>query len=84
MLDMTWDIGYVLNKNWYEHFIEKVTVKLCPKCAKEILSIHINVEVILGNKDYDPPIELSRKWIDDENSIVDITKEEYQKTKSLT
>lgn len=63
-----------------ERFLRKVMSSLCIKDLTGIVEHCKNTnEIIIGNKDYEPPVELSRTWLDDDNSIVDTTKEEYDR-----
>jgi len=93
-MDLFWNCGVVLNTGWYEitAYINKLikTRTLCINCQKAMQRIMVKSEVILGNKDYDPPIELQRRWVDvmkkNENGVLDlisviVTKKEYYKVK---
>jgi hypothetical protein len=62
IIDGQWNIGIFFDKKWYERFIERVSLKLCKECNEKINELNKSAEVILGNKDYEPPIELQRKW----------------------
>jgi len=53
---------------------------LCRECKKYIACKAAEApEVIIGNKDYEPMVELSRKWLDDDDSRIRISKEDYDK-----
>lgn len=55
---------------------------LCNQCEKEIAKVGDNADIILGNKDYEPPLELSRKWdLSDECNpeTIDLTEAEYKR-----
>jgi hypothetical protein len=54
--------------------------RLCKECKKEMIENAVDAdEVIMGNKDYEPTLELSRRWLDDEDSRTRISKEDYDK-----
>lgn len=62
----------------------------CSQCYDKIRKLIKDGEVILGNKDYEPPVELQRRWIDvmerNKNGVLDlvsenVTKKEYYKVK---
>ena len=45
----------------------------CGECQKELYENTIGSDnLYLGNKDYDPPIELSRDWVIDDESWVEL------------
>jgi hypothetical protein len=56
----------------------------CDECQKQLYDLITNADyLLLGNKDYEPPIELSRSWDIDDNSWAEIerrkpTKEDFQ------
>ena len=53
---------------------------LCEKCTKSIFTmVREAEEVIFGNSDYEPLVEVSRLWLDNDNEVHDVTKEEYEK-----
>jgi len=53
---------------------------LCEECMTEINIMVKNAEeVIFGNSDYEPLIETSRTWLDNDDEVHDVTKEEYEK-----
>jgi len=55
------------------------STRLCRTCKKYIWKRAFeSFEVILGNKEYEPPMELSRKWLDDEDSRIRISEEDYK------
>jgi hypothetical protein len=63
MIDVMWNsLGLSWDAKTIQNFPENVAKELCPDCLKEPREMLEYSEVILGNKDYDPPIELSRKW----------------------
>jgi hypothetical protein len=53
------------------------------KCEvlEEIRELLRNSTLILGNKDYEPPIELSRSWEDIDGTFVELTENEYRAQK---
>ena len=51
--------------------------RLCTKCMVVIRKKLRDCPVIVGNVKYKPWIELNRAWIEDDNSIENVTKEEY-------
>jgi hypothetical protein len=54
---------------------------ICKDCKKYLLKKMLDAsEVILGNKDYEPMFELSRRWFNDEDSRIQISKEDYEKS----
>jgi len=52
---------------------------LCQQCkeAMELLKKHAR-EIILGNKEYEPALELSRTWLDDDNQQEKVSETEYR------
>lgn len=53
---------------------------LCMKCKDTVKAkIKDDATLIIGNRDYEPRLELSRQWIDIDETMVDITEEEYKK-----
>ena len=63
------------NVNW-----EVFRFYLCKECVKEAdTKVSKAEEVIFGNSDYEPLVELSRTWLDNDDEIHDVTKEEYEK-----
>lgn len=78
VIDALWNNGYFLNAEWYNKFIYRATQRMCEECGKKVENINKTAEVILGNDDYEPPIELSRKWLKIGNKI-EITSDEYNK-----
>ena len=57
-----------------------VVSRFCKECKKYLQEKMLETwEVILGNKDYEPTFELSRRWLDDEDSMIRISKEDYEK-----
>jgi len=50
---------------------------LCKRCKTEFEEMLKNQEVILGNKDYTPLLELTRVWLNVDETYKEITKEEY-------
>ena len=84
-IEKLWNIGYVTSDDWHnDKFIQRVVLMLCKQCNKKIYELNENAEVIVGNKDYTPPVELSRKWTDDDNSIEEVTEKEYNEHKHPT
>jgi len=57
-------IDELVKVNMDSSAIQMALGRLCPACnsAKEVL--FFDAEVILGNKDYEPSIELNRTWLD--------------------
>ena len=52
----------------------------CDKCQVELNRIIYNAQrLYLGNKSYEPPIELSRNWEIDDNSWVELERREATK-----
>jgi len=80
MIEKQWDVGIFLDGTWYDEFIYWVSVRLCKKCIEDIYELNRRAEVILGNREYEPPVELSRRWLDDEDSRIQISKEDYEKS----
>lgn len=63
---------------------------LCEPCRKKLFRTIKDVDLIFGNKDYEPLVELQRRWVDVEEKnkngvweaiIETVTKEEYYKVK---
>ena len=79
MIEKQWDVGVFLDGTYYDKFISWVSVRLCKKCIDGIYELNRRAEVILGNREYEPPVELSRKWLDDEDSRIRISEEDYRK-----
>jgi hypothetical protein len=53
---------------------------LCNECQKKAKGLANDADIILGNKDYEPPLELSRKWdLSDEKNpeTIDLDKSQY-------
>jgi len=44
-----------------EVFIGRINYVLCSECKKKIIELLEDADIILGNKDYEPFIEASRK-----------------------
>jgi len=59
-LDEIWNVGIYVDVEFYRRFIERVISKVCSECGEKVREEVVGSEVILGNKDYEPPIELSR------------------------
>ena len=80
-INARWDTGVYIDVEFYREFIKNTAMKICSECAKKIQKMVSESEVILGNNDYEPPIELSRSWIDiEENNepiIEAVSKEEF-------
>jgi len=54
--------------------------RLCGACRVEIENLTNNAEeVIFGNSDYEPLLEVSRTWLDNDDEVHEVTKEEYEK-----
>jgi len=79
MLNKMWNVGVCIDAEFYERFIERCSVRICSECLKAVVEEMSGSEVILGNQKYDPPIELSRKWIDDEDSTEEVSKAEHDR-----
>lgn len=54
---------------------------LCKTCQDKVLKKLKECPVIIGNVKYEPWAELNRAWVDDDDSIEEVTKEEYNKHK---
>jgi len=73
-------IDELVKVNMDSSAIQMALGRLCPACnsAREVL--FINAEVILGNKDYEPSIELNRTWLDKNDDrckpTIDVLKDE--------
>ena len=67
-----------------EHFVP------CDECQQKLHKLITESDkLILGNKDYTPPIELSRQWEIDDSSWVELerrkpTLQEFKKAQGLT
>lgn len=80
VIDEKWNIGIFLSGEWYNNFVKTASNLLCGKCNKEIHEINKYAEVIIGNKDYEPPVELQRKWdLSDERKpeSIDLTQSRF-------
>lgn len=55
--------------------------RLCAECTDAINNLYVDAEIILGNKDYEPAVELSRTWLENDDEIHDVTKEEYEENR---
>jgi hypothetical protein len=69
-------LGLAFDGNIIRNFPELSSRELCSKCLSEPERMLSDANIILGNKDYDPPIELSRRW--------DISDERNPETINLT
>ena len=64
---------------FYLRFI-KTHFAPCKECQKVLNDLIYNAEQLyLGNKSYEPPVELSRQWDIDDNSWVDLEKRKATK-----
>ena len=86
---------YVLSQTYekggfkfYLRFLSKDFIP-CEKCQKELQELIANADfLILGNKSYEPALELSKRWEIDDDSWKEIerrqpTKEEEKRLKKL-
>jgi hypothetical protein len=60
-------------------FVEGMWYNLCKRCRRDFEEMLGDREVILGNTEYEPLIELQRLWIDLEDTWKELSKEEYLK-----
>jgi len=68
------------NKESIEPFIYGV---ICEECDTKITKMIVEAEeIIFGNKDYEPLVEVSRLWLDNDDEVDEVTKEEYEKERS--
>ena len=57
--------------------------KICKFCRVDMYnSIDNAEEVIFGNSNYEPLLEVSRLWLDNDDEVHEVTKEEYEKERS--
>lgn len=53
--------------------------RICGKCKKQIQEFMLNADrIIVGNKDYEPLVELQRSWVDLDDHIVDVSASEFK------
>lgn len=80
------EIGHLAIPNMVGHAL----LGLCKQCRRNLFKKIENTNLIFGNKDYNPLIELQRRWIDVEEknkngvyeSVMEtVTKKEYYRVK---
>jgi len=55
---------------------------ICKKCDEAIVKMMEEAEeVIFGNTDYEPLVEVSRLWLDNDDEVHDVTKKEYEENR---
>lgn len=75
-----WNENYsLLEKGSQNKLVGFVYKSLCKTCREKILKKLKECPIIIGNVKYEPWAELNRAWVDDDNSMEDSTKEEYEK-----
>jgi len=75
-----WNENFSLLKARKQNMIVKfASESLCKTCQGKIFKKLKECPVIIGNVKYEPWAELNRAWVDDDNSMEDVTKEEYEK-----
>ena len=62
-------------------FVELRWYHLCKRCKRQINEKFGIAEVIFGNKDYEPLLELQRKWTTLDDTYARISDKEYQSQK---
>jgi hypothetical protein len=81
-------LGLAWDANILVRFPEYASKELCSKCLSEPEKLLGNAEtIILGNKDYEPPIELSRKWdltSDGNPEIINLTEKDYGELQKIS
>jgi hypothetical protein len=58
-------------------FVSMRWQSLCVACKREFEGMLKDREVILGNKDYTPLLELTRNWVNVEETYKELTRDEY-------
>lgn len=71
-----WNRGFYLMDEDYE-IVGFMFRSLCKKCMQEVQTKLRDCPILIGNKDYEPWVELSRRWTDDND--VEISFAEYKK-----
>jgi len=97
MLDKAWNeyawrtmipkpIGALTIPDMVDHALRR----LCKPCREQLFKTIENADLIFGNKEYEPLVELQRRWVGveekNENGVLDlvsetVTKQEYYRVK---